>query len=212
MTHILKLMMTKTQLIIGFLFMMNTTSAQVDTAYWNNLDRQNYQILDLMNQDLDSALLGSNQLLASVVTPLDTMIYSRIVMYNCHALSDKGLFSRANNRYLEVMRLREKLADKSIVSSAYHCVANINYQTEDYSKTVEYALKAIKSYSLKPKYFREVANCYNLIGVTYYEKEEYDSALFYYDLGIKILDENAESDSSDYQFLFDNKGNTLIWS
>lgn len=202
----------KAHVCIGLLFIMQLSFAQVDTSHWQNLADRNKEVFKLLDQNLDSAIALSNALVESAEPPYDTVIYSKILMYNGHALSDKGLYEKANERYLEVLRLRELLSDKSKVASAYHSVANINYQLKDYQNTIHYALKAIESYSLEPDNFKQVANCYNLIGVTYYDRDLNDSALYYYDLGIGILDQNENSQASDYQFLYDNKGNTLIWT
>ncbi|MFT6947395.1 MAG: two-component system NarL family sensor kinase [Vicingaceae bacterium] len=201
----------KAQFLIGLFSGFTYCSAQVDSGYWNELNRQNNAVYDLMYEDLDSALYESNRIIELAKKPLDTLVYSKLLMYNGHILADQGKFSRANLQYLQVLQLREKLADKSLVSSAYHSIANMNYYLQEYEETVSYTKKAIESYRLNPKYFREVANCYNLIGVTFYDRADYDSAISNYQRGIGILDENADSKPIDYAVLNDNLGNSLIW-
>jgi two-component system NarL family sensor kinase len=201
----------KAQFLIGLFSGFTYCSAQVDAGYWNELNRQNNAVYDLMYEDLDSALYESNRIIELAKKPVDTLVYSKLLMYNGHILADQGKFSRANLQYLQVLQLREKLADKSLVSSAYHSIANMNYYLQEYDETVSYTKKAIESYRLNPKYFREVANCYNLIGVTFYDRADYDSAIYNYQRGIGILDENADSKPIDYAVLNDNLGNSLIW-
>ncbi|MFT5668850.1 MAG: two-component system NarL family sensor kinase [Vicingaceae bacterium] len=201
----------KAQFLIGLFSGFTYCSAQVDSGYWNELNRQNNAVYDLMYEDLDSALYESNRIIELAKKPLDTLVYSKLLMYNGHILADQGKFSRANLQYLQVLQLREKLADKSLVSSAYHSIANMNYYLQEYEETVSYTKKAIESYRLNPKCFREVANCYNLIGVTFYDRADYDSAISNYQRGIGILDENADSKPIDYAVLNDNLGNSLIW-
>ena len=198
--------------VFGIILISSFVNAigQVDSVFWNELNRQSNAASDMMYQDIDSAFRLSNQLISQRKDPIDTIIYSRMLMTNGHILVDKGNFNQANLQYLKVLALREKLADKSWVSSAYHSLANINYYLKEYDATVQYARKAIDGYQINKEDFRYVSDCYNLIGVTFSDREKYDSAIYFYNIGTKILDSNS-SKPMDYVYLFDNLGKALIW-
>ena len=161
--------------------------------------------------NIDSAFNKSNVLLSHVIEPMDSAIYSTLLMTNAHLLTEKGNYVEANNQYLSVLRIREKLKNNTLLASAYHAMANSHYYMNEYGKVKSYLSKAIANYSLKKENFRNVANCYNLIGLTYYDVADDDSAIYFYNYGIKVLDGNPKSVPEDYQILFENKGNSLKW-
>jgi hypothetical protein len=202
----------KAQFLFGLLFVFNFVQiyAQVDTSFWNDLNRQNTAAYDLIYQNIDSALKESNDLINQVNNPIDTIVYSRMLMINGHILVDKGNYNAANLQYLKVLRLREKLADKSWVASAYHSLANINYYLKDNEKAIYNTKRAIRAYKVKKEDFNYVADCYNLLGVIFSGEEELDSAIYYYKMGINFLDKNDQSQPLDYAYLNNNLGKDLI--
>lgn len=211
MISISNFLKSKAQLTIGLLFLIANLNAQVDTNFWNNFQDQKNVVYDLMYQDLDSAWFESERLLLTVKQPIDTVKYTALLLTQGHILADLGRLAKSNEKYLKALRLREQLKDKSIVSSAYHSLANMHYYLKEYEETRKYSKKAIRSYNLKSKYFRQVANVYNLMGVSYYDENKYDSAVYYYNIGIDILNNREESLPTDYTYLYDNLGNTLTF-
>ena len=204
----------KSRILFGFfLIIFNCVEvvAQVDTVFWKDFDIKKEAIYDLLYQDLDRALTESEKLLATAKTPIDTTVYTSLLLTQGHILSDKGSYSVANLKYLEAIRLRELLKDKSIVSSGYQSLANMNYYLQEYDVCRQNAYKAIASYQLNSEYYKQIADAYNLIAVSFYDEALYDSAVYYCKKGIVLLNSHVETTPEDYTYLYDNLGNTLRW-
>jgi len=196
----------------GFIFLVTPflSFSQIDSSLWKSIELKRKVAYQLQHRNIDSALLVINQTLELVQQPIDSLIYSKLLNTKGHIHSAKGDYDLANSRYLEAAKIREKFSDKSLLGSVYHSLANLNYRLHQYDETVAYAQQAIVAYKRKSKYFRQVANCYNLIGVTFYDRQQYDSAIYHYIFGINHLDRNESSQPNDYRYLNDNLGNAYI--
>lgn len=178
---------------------------------WKKWDVRNDKIIELRSINLDSAILLSERLIAEIDEPIDTLIYSRILMCKGHHHFNKGEFLKASELYLKTLNLREKITDFEAIANVELSLANLNYFTQSYENALYYIQSSLTHYKLAGGNAKDVAVCYNLLGLLHYNQDRDDSALYYYDVGIKLLKEDSSSIATDYHQLFDNKGTALVW-
>lgn len=195
-------------LICFFLQLVGFSSNQLQ---WEKWDKRNDDIIALRSVNLDSAILLSDQLIAEITAPFDTLIYSRILMGKGHHHFNKGEFVKASELYLKTLGLREKTKEYDAIASAEISLANLNYYTQSYENARFYILSGIQHYQLAGNNTKDIASCYNLLGLIHYNKDQEDSAIYYYNIGIQLLEEDTATKPTDYSQLFDNKGAALVW-
>lgn len=194
-----------------FCFLLQLVGLPSNQLQWEKWDKRNDDIIALRSVNLDSAILLSEQLIAEITAPFDTLIYSRILMGKGHHHFNKGEFLKASELYLKTLSLREKTKDFDAIASAEISLANLNYYTQSYENAHFYALSSIKHYQLAGNKTKDIATGYNLLGLIHYNQDQEDSAIYYYDIGIKLLNEDSTTKPTDYSQLFDNKGAALVW-
>jgi len=198
---------------IGFsilLFIQIVSFASVQSK-WQDWDKRNNTIIALRSVNPDSAMVLANQLLAEINDPIDTLIYSQILMNKGHLHFNKGEFVEASEFYLRTLKIREKTTDFDAIANAEIALANLNYYTQSYSTARFYVVSSINHYQMARGSPTDLAACYNLLGLLHYNQDRDDSAIFYYNQGISILDEDSLSKPIDYYQLYDNKGAALVW-
>ena len=198
---------------IGFsilLFIQIVSFASVQSK-WQDWDKRNNTIIALRSVNPDSAMVLANQLLAEINDPIDTLIYSQILMNKGHLHFNKGEFVEASEFYLRTLKIREKTTDFDAIANAEIALANLNYYTQSYSTARFYVVSSINNYQMAGGSPTDLAACYNILGLLHYNQDQDDSAIFYYNQGISILDEDSLSKPIDYYQLYDNKGAALVW-
>jgi tetratricopeptide (TPR) repeat protein len=111
--------------------------------------------------------------------------------------------------FLFAAELDEKTGKKT---GAYKCsqLGELLYRTRDYEKSIYYTQASIAretdtSFQIK----RAVVNRYNTIGLCYQRMNNYDSAFFYFDIGMRMADELH--DTVWKAIISGNKGQIYYW-
>ena len=98
----------------------------------------------------------------------------------------QGNYMPALKNYFEALALMDKLNDKGSAATILNNIATIHLSQKDYAKALEYnkrCLKVRKDLSLS----NEVAQSCNNIALVFTERLMFDSALYYYRMGVNSL-------------------------
>lgn len=118
-----------------------------------------------------------------------------------------GNFDQGMQKYLEALRVYEKVNDYGGMASCYLGMANLDYYQKEFDKAISNLQKGSELYE-KVGNKNGVANCYNSLGGIYYGKNEFAKAIQTYS---KVLNIRIEmNDKKGISTAYTNLANVYI--
>lgn len=139
----------------------------------------------LLNKDIDTSRI----ILDDVLHALDKI--SRPSLYLKSNKADalnylgiinakQGLSEEALATYLQALELSETIKDSSMIGLTIHNLGMFYRRQHEYKKAIDYLQKAIRIRHKINEKTNEIGMSYNMLGVTYFYTQQYDSALINY--------------------------------
>ena len=213
--HILLTFQARTKFcFVLVLFLPSLSSwAQLSQNQWDSLGHRSKEVFELINVNLDSAELLSEELFEFVSPPLDTVVYSNLLNLRAGIAFDRGNIEEALKDYLAALKLRILTADSFSIAENYRNIANCFYYSNSFEKSIEYANKSVKWLGGQEESRGDKAVTYDLIALNYHFIEELDSAEKYFKLAIELAkdlpkeyDQHKSVVYSNYSSLLEEKG------
>jgi len=176
----------------------STVNAQsYDEELWAEIDSLNDQAYSVANIDLDSAEVLVDRIFQIFEEPYDILVYSKV--YTLKGILDfqKADYQSSIEAHFRSLSLREEYDPSSLHAATGHKnLANVYYYTNAYDNALEHLNKSIKIKKGLDSTENVLTDDYNLMALILWEKDQLDSAEYYFERGLMSLDSSEESDAA----------------
>lgn len=129
----------------------------------------------------------TNKLLALSIEKNDTIHIAKSFYYTGNYHDDKSQFESAFSYYIKSEKLYQAINDTLMMGTLAVLKGGIFFDSGNFAESETEAIKALRLLS-KTKNTNLVYNCYNLIGISLKELNNYKKSLYYFALALKQLD------------------------
>ena len=129
----------------------------------------------------------TNKLLALSIEKNDTIHIAKSFYYTGNYHDDESQFESAFSYYIKSEKLYQAINDTLMMGTLAVLKGGIFFDSGNFAESETEAIKALRLLS-KTKNTNLVYNCYNLIGISLKELNNYKKSLYYFALALKQLD------------------------
>lgn len=119
----------------------------------------------------------------------DSVNMAKAYTYLGDYYSSQYVVDSAFLNYFQAEKIYLKLNDQSNLAKTFLAKANLQYGEGDYYESEIEIFKALKILKQQNKVSDQIYDCYNLLGILYNEREEYDKSLEYHGLALETLND-----------------------
>ncbi len=166
----------------------------INEAHTQSIKELNKLTFESKEYDLKKAFEYSNRAIDKInkSNKKKTILESDVLSIRGTLYQLKGNFKKAINLHFKALRIREivKPIDLVKISNSKFNIANLYYITKSYSKSKQFHLESLvilkKSTSENTDYIKN----YNSLGTLYLELKQLDSAYYYFNEGLHIIEKD----------------------
>ncbi|MEL6538122.1 MAG: hypothetical protein AAFQ98_22075, partial [Bacteroidota bacterium] len=157
-------------------------------------DLLNRVILNFRTGNMDSVLILTSGI-STMSSHYDTSLVFGLSVLEARAMWKKGFWEEALNQYETILKVIGKQTEHRSTHKLIHVVLSSLYlEHEQYSKAISLGQAWLKHWR-KQSDIRLVASVYHNLGVSYFQIENYDSALFFLEAGLHEFEALTDTSS-----------------
>ena len=202
--------MTKYKIFLFSCFTFFALSGFSITSNWKKIEELTDKAKALLNTNLDSANLYVDSAFQLVEAPLDTMLLKSLYNTKANIIYQQGNYKEAVSYYLKALKLfdgnqnlskSETRARAAILKN----IAAVYYFIDNFDLALDYLAKAEKERLKLNSTPADFVGIYNIRGLIFYEKDQYDSALYSFSKGLSFLkNDTTKSNTKGHEVNFTN--------
>ncbi|WP_433834361.1 sensor histidine kinase [Flavobacterium anhuiense] len=148
--------------------------------------------------DLESFKKISELVLNRAIIAKDSVYIAKGYRYLGDYYSNRMVSDSAFRSYFKAQKIYLRINDQYNLAKTLISKASLQYNEADFFESEISVFKALEILKTKKDVHEQLYECYNLLGILYNEREEYDKALEYQNKALKTLED--KSIPSDFQW------------
>ncbi len=141
--------------------------------------------------DLKSYKVTTELVLARAVLAQDSVYMAKAYTYLGDYYSSKVISDSAYRNYFKAQKIYLQINDQFNLAKTLISKASLQYNEADFFESEISVFKALEILKNKKDVNEQLYECYNLLGILYNEREEYDKALDYQNRALNTLNDKS---------------------
>jgi len=189
-------------LLFNFLLLQFSVVKATENQLWEQIKNLKQKSLDIFYTNLDSADWYVDSALSLVEPPIDTTTCVSLYNLKANIIFRQGEYYEALNYYLKSIELIEENENfpkpdlNRQREACFYNMATVYYYIDNFEMALNYLARAESINQKLDSANQYVSRINNLQGLIFYEKDQYDSALYYFNHGLRVLKNDTANEKT----------------